>query len=154
VVGAFSFSLTGRFGRDTFRAAAARRGVLDGEVQRALSTSTVGDSTARCCRQPGPAGGGGFLLQFATDHVSAGAESRSSASPKALLIHAKTIVPAPITTQVATVRQSVSFPAKSQMARTDAPTATSRHMLVVQNDSPLTISGLRNPRRRLRGFAS
>ena len=75
------------------------------------------------------------------------ARCRQSAwSPNSALIHENAIVPPPITAHVATVRHRMSVPVNSQIARRQATTATRRHPLVVQKDSPRTIWGFRKPR--------
>ena len=54
-------------------------------------------------------------------------------------------MPPPITAQVATVRQSTSVPAKFQMAKRHATTATRMQALVVQKEILVTILGFKNP---------
>lgn len=51
-----------------------------------------------------------------------------------------------MTAQVATVRQRMSVPANFQMASRAANTATRMQALVIQNDSPRTISEFKKPR--------
>lgn len=63
-----------------------------------------------------------------------------------VLINEKAIVPAAITTQVATVRHRISVPVNCQIARREATTATRIQALVVQKETLLTNAGLRNPR--------
>jgi hypothetical protein len=55
-------------------------------------------------------------------------------------------MPAPTTAQVATVRHSTSVPAKFQIAKREATTATTMHALVIQKASFVTTRGLRKPR--------
>ena len=55
----------------------------------------------------------------------------------------KAIMPAAITAQVATVRHRTSVPVNSQIASSEASTATRMHALVVQKAIFLTPPGLR-----------
>lgn len=57
------------------------------------------------------------------------------------LIHEKARVPAPITAQVATVRQSASVPVNCQIASTEATTAMRMHAVVIQKDHRTTSAG-------------
>lgn len=54
-------------------------------------------------------------------------------------------MPAPMTAQVATVRQRTSVPAKFQIAKRQATTATRMQALVVQKEICVTTRGLRKP---------
>src|SRR5438132_4156397 len=55
-------------------------------------------------------------------------------------------MPAPTTAQVATVLHRTSVPAKFQIARSEATTATTMQALVIQNANLVTTRGLRKPR--------
>ncbi len=50
-----------------------------------------------------------------------------------------------MTAQVATVRHNASVPVNCQMARTEATTATTMHVVVIQNATARTTRGFRNP---------
>ena len=50
-----------------------------------------------------------------------------------------------MTAHVATVRHNASVPVNCQIARIDATTATTMHVVVIQNANVRTTRGFRNP---------
>jgi len=63
-----------------------------------------------------------------------------------MFIHENTSAPAAITTQVATVRHSVSVPVNCQIASTAVTTATPTQTVTIQNEHARTMCGFKNPR--------
>jgi len=82
-------------------------------------------------------------MTAATRHRRARDRPQAQSGSNNPLIHEKVTVPAPITAQVATVRQSASVPVNCQMASTEATTAMRMHAVVIQKDHRTTSAGRR-----------